>query len=85
MSRINDFVIKSKKSRKRGYPLLRDFYFQTTKSLILLIFHNFLRKTFYIIDVLMRRISLSHPEEKFIHQFPQNMEGVWPATPLFKK
>ena len=36
-------------------------------------------------QTVMRRISLSHPEEKFIHQFPQNMEGVWPATPLFKK
>ena len=46
---------------------------------------QFLKKTFYIIDVLMRRISLSHPEEKFIHWFPQNMEGAWPATPLFKK
>ena len=34
---------------------------------------------------LMQRISLSHPEEKFIHWFPQNMEGAWPATPLFKK
>ena len=40
---------------------------------------------FYIIAVLMQKISLSHPEEKFIHEFPQNMEGAWPATPLFKK
>ena len=53
---------------------MRDFYFLTTKSLILLIFHNFLRKTFYIIDVLMRRISLNHPEEKFKHQFPQKVK-----------
>ena len=48
-------------------------------------FFSYLRKTFYIIDVLMQRISLSQPEEKFIHHFPQNMEGAWPATPLFKK
>ena len=41
MSRINDFVILSKKSHKRGYPLLQDFCFQTTKSLILLILLNF--------------------------------------------
>ena len=42
-------------------------------------------KTFYIIDVLKQRIGLSHSEEKFIHQFPQNMEGAGLATPLFKK
>ena len=42
-------------------------------------------RLFYIIAVLQQRINLSHPEEKFIHQFPQNMEWVWPTTPLFKK
>ena len=43
-----------------------------------------MKKTFYIIDVLMQRFSLSHPEEKFIYWFPQNMEGAWPATPFSK-
>ena len=76
MSRINDFVILSKKSHKRGYPLLQDFCFQTTKSLILLIFHNFLRKTFYTIEVLMPRISLGHPPG-FIPSFYAKLREIW--------
>ena len=60
-------------------------FFFPAGSKFLLIFHHFYEKNFYIVDVLMQRISLSHPEEKFIHWFPQNMEGAWPATPLLKK
>jgi len=63
---------------------LTRYLFSSYKIIILLIFHFFMWKMFCYHAVLKKRISLSHQEENFIHQFPQNMEGVWPATPLFK-
>ena len=75
--------------RPRPFPCSEEtnvwIFLIMTKSLILLIFHNFYEKNVLYHCCTKAKDQYEPSTKKIIHQFSQNMEGVWPVKPLFKK